>query len=385
MQIKKEKLKIKENKNKSIFKTFLIYFISLSCFVLFNILINGNFIDIESDCIRTLIIQFGIIFLLPFCLYSLLLKQTPKKIFKTCNFFRINIWTIIISILIGIVIFFLNIIASSFFSGLIASFGYVSKYTMGASGAGNISWVQFLQNVVLIALIPAFCEEFLHRGLLLQGTKHMGFKKSIVISAILFALIHLNIEQSFSALVIGFILGFVAVVSKNIWPAIIIHFVNNFTIQYLSFAESNNLFGGSLFGWINSMFSNSNAITLFFTSFIILSIIAIILMFLIMQLYKFSILRNVQKALDSVYKKNVELNKNKPIFHGSEQNRIIQEILETNTTLNLDLEAMKNPIEMVMPKQREIYITSLRDRAFYYATLILSGLITIFTFVWGLF
>ena len=91
-------------------------------------------------------------------------------------------------------------------------------------------------------MLPAFCEEFMHRGIVLQGIKHIGFKKAIVISALLFGLLHFNINQVAYAFVIGLILGFVAVVSKNIYPAMIIHFTNNFISVYLDFAFSNQAF-----------------------------------------------------------------------------------------------------------------------------------------------
>ena len=70
--------------------------------------------------------------------------------------------------------------------------------------------------LLLVAILPAFCEEFIHRGVLLQGIKHAGFKKAIVISSLMFGLIHFNIQQFFYAFIIGLILGFVSVVAKNI-------------------------------------------------------------------------------------------------------------------------------------------------------------------------
>ena len=47
----------------------------------------------------------------------------------------------------------------------------------------------------LVAVLPAIGEEFLHRGIVLQGIKHMGFKKAIVLSSLLFGLVHFNIQQ----------------------------------------------------------------------------------------------------------------------------------------------------------------------------------------------
>ena len=243
---------IPEKSNKSIFKTYFVYFVCLAFFVLLNVLINEKVLDINSKwqtVVYTILIQGGIMFLLPFTMYSLLLKQKPKQIAKTCNYVKPNWQVVLISITIGILVFILNIIISSFFSGLMGVLGYSSRAT--GSGSNSYPLWEFLLNVVLVAVLPALCEEFLHRGLVLQGTKHMGFGKAIFISAFLFGLMHFNIEQFFCASIIGILLGFIAVVTKNIWPAIIVHFMNNFLAEYLSFANVNKLFGGGLYEFID--------------------------------------------------------------------------------------------------------------------------------------
>ena len=68
-----------------------------------------------------------------------------------------------------------------------------------------------------------------------------------------------------------------------------------------------------------------------------------------------------------------------------EKNKMIQTILENNTMLNLDYEQMKSPIEAVMPKQKNVYKTTYKDNIFLIASIILSSLVTLFTFVWGFF
>ena len=63
---------------------------------------------------------------------------------------------------------------------------------------------------------------------------------------------------------------------------------------------------------------------------------------------------------------------------------MLQEMLESNTTLNLNYEEMKSPIDIVLPKQKNIFKPQLEDNLFLISAMVLGGLITFFTFLWGL-
>ena len=149
----------------------------------------------------------------------------------------------------------MNIVVSSIFSGIIGFTGYRTPLTFETQPTPDWGLTSFLINVLLVAVLPAFCEEFLHRGLLLQGTKHIGFKRAIVISSVLFGLIHFNIGQVSYAIVLGLVLGFASVVAKNLWVPIIMHFVNNFIAVYLDFAEANGWFLGDYNLWLQKLSS----------------------------------------------------------------------------------------------------------------------------------
>lgn len=105
------------------------------------------------------------------------------------------------------------------------------------------NWATFLIQLNTVAILPAICEEFLHRGVLLNGLKEIGIKKAILISSLMFGLLHFNINQFFYATILGMLMALVSVVSKSIYPAMIIHFTNNAISVYLSSAESYGWFG----------------------------------------------------------------------------------------------------------------------------------------------
>lgn len=80
---------------------------------------------------------------------------------------------------------------------------------------------------ITLVVIPAFLEEIVFRGIILQPLRRFGDGFAIVVSAVLFSLAHLNLYQIPNAFLIGLLMGYFVVRSGSIWPGIIIHFVNN--------------------------------------------------------------------------------------------------------------------------------------------------------------
>ena len=89
------------------------------------------------------------------------------------------------------------------------------------------SFWTFLLSMLTVAVMPAMFEEFSHRGMLLSGFSKISSMKAVVLSGLLFGLMHLNINQFFYAFVVGMLLATVALITRSIWPSVIIHFINN--------------------------------------------------------------------------------------------------------------------------------------------------------------
>ena len=77
------------------------------------------------------------------------------------------------------------------------------------------------------ALAPALAEEFFFRFLLLRLFLPHGKQTAVWITAILFALIHMNLAQLPYALAAGLFLGAVAVSSGSFWIPFLFHLINN--------------------------------------------------------------------------------------------------------------------------------------------------------------
>jgi membrane protease YdiL (CAAX protease family) len=86
----------------------------------------------------------------------------------------------------------------------------------------------FVISIILIGIIPGITEEMFFRGLVLNGLgKNYSKAKAIVISALLFGLIHLNPWQFVTAFIIGLFSAWICLNTNSILLSIYIHLLNN--------------------------------------------------------------------------------------------------------------------------------------------------------------
>lgn len=93
---------------------------------------------------------------------------------------------------------------------------------------------QFLAAVLAIGVVPAVVEEFLFRGLILRGYERFGSKIAIVMTGILFGMLHLQLMSIPSIILLGIIISYVVYRTNSIFAGIIYHFVHNtITVGFL--------------------------------------------------------------------------------------------------------------------------------------------------------
>lgn len=86
----------------------------------------------------------------------------------------------------------------------------------------------FFVNFVGVAMIPAFFEECLVRGGMLNSYLNTGrLRAAVLLTALLFGLLHMNPTQLFYAFAMGIVLALLFVLSGSVWPGILFHFLNN--------------------------------------------------------------------------------------------------------------------------------------------------------------
>ena len=101
--------------------------------------------------------------------------------------------------------------------------------------------MNYITTVLVIALLPAICEESMHRGLLLSCFRSL--KKDwliVLIIGLFFGINHLSVLRFATTFMLGVVLSYVVVKKNNILLSMFIHFMNNLisaTAGYLSSTE----------------------------------------------------------------------------------------------------------------------------------------------------
>lgn len=158
---------------------------------------------------------------LPFIFYFKISNQNPYKLIK----FKKTDSTAPLFIIAGLGLGFLANIPVNLLSYLLEDSTYINfdlvESTMPSSFGGYV--LMFFA----VAIIPAFIEEFALRGVFLGKLRKYGDLFAIVTSSFIFALLHQNLPSILVTFVSGCIMGWIYVKTNNLWPSIIVHFLNN--------------------------------------------------------------------------------------------------------------------------------------------------------------
>lgn len=95
--------------------------------------------------------------------------------------------------------------------------------------------------LILTALLPAICEETLFRGGMMGAWERRGTKQALVITSVLFALLHGSVQGLPVQLIMGFVLGYIVLLSDSLYVGIAYHFVHNATILILDYYQYKDL------------------------------------------------------------------------------------------------------------------------------------------------
>lgn len=131
---------------------------------------------------------------------------------------------------------FLSIVVNSLFG---------IEFTSPEDTSDYQSALGIIVSVIATAVLPALLEEFAIRGVVLQSLRKYGDKYAIIMSSVVFALMHGNMIQIPFAFIAGIGFAYVAIKTNSIWPGIIVHFLNNCLAVAASVAVENLSDNGS--------------------------------------------------------------------------------------------------------------------------------------------
>ena len=197
--------------------------------------IKGNHILSDPDFLYLANGFLSILFMsVPFLITALWTKQ-PLKSTVAFKKFKPSIGIAIIMLGFG------AIAVAQYGGGIITQyfsmiFGEEVHNPAADFGTGPVSMIISL---FCVGIIPAFMEEFAFRGVLLgTARKYLSDGLSIMLNAILFSLLHGNLFQIPFTFALGLYLSYAVVYTGSIWPAVIIHGVNNVLAVLMTYAQN---------------------------------------------------------------------------------------------------------------------------------------------------
>ena len=127
---------------------------------------------------------------------------------------------------IGIALSLLSNLAPEMLSEVFGMFGISNQGgDVSISGSGDLPSV--LMYYLVIAIIPAFTEEFAFRGVILGSLRKYSDGLALVVSSAMFALMHGNFVQIPFTFCCGLMFGFLLIKTNSMLPGMIVHFLNN--------------------------------------------------------------------------------------------------------------------------------------------------------------
>lgn len=126
-------------------------------------------------------------------------------------------------------------------------------------------WLNMLQNIAVMALMPAIAEELFFRGtvqeLIERGTKNPHI--AVIAAAVIFSALHIQFYGFIPRVAMGIFLGYLYIWFRSLWVPMAVHFVNNSAAVILSYLIQCK----QLPQWVENIGSDTASIGLSFASF----------------------------------------------------------------------------------------------------------------------
>lgn len=90
--------------------------------------------------------------------------------------------------------------------------------------------------IFAMGVLPGVFEELLFRGLILRCCEKMGTKRAVILTAALFTSLHGSVQGLPGELLMGIVLGVIAVTSNSVYPGMIIHTLYNSLTLIINYA-----------------------------------------------------------------------------------------------------------------------------------------------------
>ncbi|MDQ5983109.1 MAG: hypothetical protein RUMPE_00107 [Eubacteriales bacterium SKADARSKE-1] len=198
----------------------LVVFFEVSLFFIVDKIICTYYFPIDQTLSAILIAPFS--FIVPYMIMLKVMNKKPRDVMSIKKPKGQLFSYVMIGILVANIADFITIYVVDF----------LKKYNINSKTPESIFKYEntplgILFFLISLAIVPAISEEFVFRGVILGSLRKFGDNFAIFSSALVFGLMHGNIEQFVFAFILGLYLGYSVTKTNSILPAMIIHFVNN--------------------------------------------------------------------------------------------------------------------------------------------------------------
>ena len=170
-------------------------------------------------------VAYFVSFAAPIMAFNKMNKNADKEIYEPVNDEKKSSFDIFV--IFGISLGAINLFAYINYY-IVNAFGNYSDFTQENFWAVELDHpYQMVIYAIYAAFIPALVEELMFRGTFCKVLTVYGKGTAVVISAILFSLMHTNVEQIIYTFVAGLCLGWIYVQSKSLVLPFLLHLANN--------------------------------------------------------------------------------------------------------------------------------------------------------------
>jgi len=161
---------------------------------------------------------------IPFVIIAALLKQNPFS-FIPMKIHHADL--ILPAIVFGLFLSVVGGFYSGYFQSLLQLIGLQVQLAQFSSFPNNIP--ALILYFIQLSVLAPLCEEFIFRGLILQNLRKYGNFFAILVSSVMFGIVHGNLSQTPFAFVVGVALAITVIETGSIWVSVLIHCLINST------------------------------------------------------------------------------------------------------------------------------------------------------------
>ncbi|MDR2201724.1 MAG: CPBP family intramembrane metalloprotease [Clostridiales bacterium] len=318
--------------------------------------------DITVDVIFTLVLQILFLLVMPVLFYVFAFKKkSAKEVLQFSNFRKTRWYNYVLAAALGVFALFVTMGISTLWQIIISLFGYTHSQSDETYPAAF-----FILSIFLTGILPGFCEEFTMRGGFLTTLRDsFGLGNTLVIAGVAFGLFHQNITQVCYTALFGAFMAFVVVKTGSIFPAMIIHFMNNSVSVYLDYASTYGWWGGGFYERLDVQIQTS-----FGAVFGIYLAVCACFAGLAVLLWHLNSHEKLRKKKEFIQDAGFDVTHGRVVPVGNENPALVSE-------LELDNEVYGRKLV------KNLFKPALADNVFYIGAAAVAGASTLFSFIWG--